>query len=101
MARADGIDSLEFWDWRYYQNKVRMAHYSVDEEEVKQYFELDRMIDALFYVAKRLFGVSFTEIDGIPTYHADVRVYEVKDSAGQHLALFYMDPFARTGKRSG
>lgn len=101
MARADGIDQLEFWDQRYYANKVRLAHYDVNEEEVKQYFELGRMIDAMFYTANRLFGVTFEPIAGIPVYHPDVRVYEVKDADGRHLSLFYMDPFARTGKRSG
>ena len=101
-ARADGLtERIEAWDWRYYAEKVRQAEYDLDEAEVKPYFVLDRMIDAAFHTARRLFGLTFTRRDDIAVYHPDVRVWEVCDAAGEHVGLFLQDNFARPGKQSG
>ncbi|HYD65860.1 M3 family metallopeptidase [Azospirillum sp.] len=102
QARAEGLNAaIEPWDWRYYAEKVRQAEYDLDEAEVKPYFVLDNMVRAAFDTATRLFGVTFAERDGLPVYHPDVRVYEVRDAEGAHVGLFLHDNFARAGKRSG
>ncbi|MCW8985885.1 MAG: M3 family metallopeptidase, partial [Thermoanaerobaculales bacterium] len=99
---ADGFDfKLEPWDWRYYTEKVRRAKYDIDEQEVRQYFMIDNVIDGAFYVANQLYGIEFTEIEGIPTYHPEVRTYEVTDVDGSHLGVFMADYFPRPGKRGG
>lgn len=91
---------LAAWDWRYYAEKLRIARYDFDETAVKPYLELDRVIEAAFYTAERLFGVSFALRPEIEGYHDDVRVWEVQ-RAGRGIGLFYGDFFARAGKRSG
>lgn len=102
LARAEGLNEpVEPWDWRYYAEKVRRAKYEIDEAEVKPYFVLDNMVRAAFDTAHRLFGVTFTERTGLPVYHPDVRVYEVRDGDGRPVGLFLHDNFARAGKRSG
>jgi peptidyl-dipeptidase Dcp len=102
IARHEGLNEpIEPWDWRYYAEKVRQAEYELDEAEVKPYFVLDNMVQAAFDTARRLFGVTFTECSGLPVYHPDVRVWEVRDSAGAHVGLFLHDNFARPGKQSG
>ena len=91
------------WDWRYFEEKVRQAHFQLDPEEVKPYFELDRMMQAMFGVAGRLFGLTFTEVThapGIELYHPDVRLFEVHRE-GRLKALFIADNFARPSKRGG
>ena len=93
--------ALAPWDWRYYAEKLRQAKANFDDAAIKPYLTLDQMIEAAFDTAHRLFGVSFSERPDIPVWHPDVRVWEVKDSAGQHKALFYGDYFARPSKRSG
>ena len=99
---TDGFDfKLEPWDWRYYAEKVRRARYSVDEQEVRQYFMIDNVIDGAFYVANRLYGITFTKIEGIPKYHPEVRTYEVTDVDGSHLGIFMADYYPRPGKRGG
>ncbi len=100
MLAADGITGpLEAWDWRYYAEKRRKAEHDLDEAQVKPYFALDKMIDAAFACATRLFGLEFAPTDG-PTYHPDVRLWEVTRN-GEHVALFMGDYFARGSKRSG
>ncbi|MFV3073832.1 M3 family metallopeptidase [Niveispirillum fermenti] len=102
LAAAEGQNiTIEPWDWYYYAEKVRKAKYDLDEEQIKPYFQLDKMMEAVFYTATQLFGVTFTEMKDAPRYHPDVRVYEVKDRKGQHVAVFYSDNFARPSKRSG
>ncbi|MDX5592633.1 M3 family metallopeptidase [Pseudovibrio sp. SPO723] len=102
MAQSQG-DNLEIapWDWRYYSEKVRQKKHELDEEEIKPYFQLDKMIEAAFYTANRLFGISFKEIDDVDRYHPDIRVYEVLNADGSHRGIFIGDYFARTSKRSG
>jgi len=100
MMQADGVNGpLEPWDWRYYSEKRRKADHDLDEAELKPYFQLDRMIDAAFDCATRLFGLSFRPLD-VTLYHADARAWEVMRD-GQHLAVFVGDFFARSSKRSG
>ena len=100
MLHADGYEGpLEPWDWRYYAEKRRKLLHDLDEAELKPYLQLDRMIDAAFACAERLFGLSFAPIDG-PTYHPDVRLWEVTRD-GAHVAVFIGDYFARGSKRSG
>ncbi len=101
IARADGLDAIEPWDWRFYAERLRLEKHALDEAEIKPYFQLDAMIEAAFDCATRLFGVTFVPAKDVPTYHADVRAWEVKDAAGRHLALFYGDYYARPGKHSG
>ncbi len=88
-------------DWRHYSAKVRAALHALDEAEIKPYLQLDRIIEASFDTATRLFGVTFRERRDVPTYHPDVRVWEMLDRDGRHLALFLGDYFARPSKRSG
>ena len=92
---------LEPWDWRYYAEKVRQVRYDLDEATVKPYFPLDRMVEALFDCAQRLFGISFVAKPEIHAYHPDVKVYEVHGEGGTPIGVFLHDNFARTTKRSG
>jgi len=102
LANALGANfKIAPWDWRYYSEKVRARDYDLDEAKIKPYFQLDNMIAAAFETANRLFGLTFQELDNVPVYHPDVRAFEVKDKNGEHVALFYGDYFARSGKRSG
>ena len=101
-ADATGI-TIAPWDYRYYAEKVRKAKYDLDEAEVTPYLQLDRLRDGMFFVAERLFGLSFVPVaEGVvPVFHPDVRVWEVQNKEGATLGLLYFDPYARTGKRSG
>lgn len=102
LARAEGMNApVEPWDWRYYAEKVRQARYALDEAAIKPYFALEKVTAAAFETAGRLFGLGFTERPDVPVYHADVKVYEVTDRAGAHVAVFVHDNFARSSKRSG
>jgi peptidyl-dipeptidase Dcp len=104
IANLEGAQiAIEPWDYRFYAEKVRKAQYDLNQDEIKPYFELNNMIQAGFWSAEQLYGVTFTEISGqVPVFHPDVRVWEVKDKAsGRHIGLFYGDYFARPGKQSG
>ncbi len=102
MAASEGANiKIEPWDWRFYAEKVRAAEYNLDEAEIKPYLPLDRMIEAAFYTATQLFGVTFKERTDVPVYHPEVRAFEVTDAHGQHVGLFLGDYFARSSKRSG
>ncbi|MGI9352006.1 MAG: M3 family metallopeptidase [Rhizobiaceae bacterium] len=101
-ANSEGANfDIEPWDWRYYSEKVRKAEHDLDEAEIKPYLQLDMIIEAAFETAKRLFGLTFMETHNISVYHPDVRVFEVKNASGDHVALFLGDYFARPSKRSG
>lgn len=102
IAEEGGNFSVQPWDWYRYANMVREDRFSVNEGEVSQYFELDRVLeDGVFYMANRLYGLTFERRSDIPTYHPDVSVYTVFDVDGSELALFYFDPFQRPSKRGG
>lgn len=105
IANKNGDNiTIEPWDYRFYAEKVRKAKYDLNSDEVKQYLQLDKLTQALFYTAGRLFNYNFKPVPegSVPVFHEDVKVWEVtnKDS-GEHIGLWYLDPFARTGKRSG
>ena len=105
IADANGdIITIEPWDYRYYAEKVRVAKYDLNSDEVKQYLQLDKLREAMFYVAGRLFNYKFEHVPegSVPVFHEDVKVWEVTDlDSGEHIGLWYLDPFAREGKRSG
>lgn len=102
-AKANGFDGDELmpWDFSFYAEKLRAEKYELRDEQLKPYFQLESCINAMFDLANRLYGLSFTEIDNVPVYHKDVKVYNVKDKDGSHLALFYADFFPRESKRGG
>tara|TARA_B110001452_G_scaffold201331_1_gene171399 strand:- start:1351 stop:3483 length:2133 start_codon:yes stop_codon:yes gene_type:complete len=102
-ANRDGI-TIEPWDYRYYAEQVRVDKYDLNSDEVKQYLQLDKLRDAMFYVAGRLFNYNFSPVaeGSVPVYQEDVKVWEVTDKdSGTHIGLWYLDPYARQGKRSG
>ena len=102
-ANGDNI-TIEPWDYRYYAEKVRVAKYDLNSDEVKQYLQLDKLREAMFYVAGRLFNYKFEPVPegSVPVFQEDVKVWEVTDlDSGAHIGLWYLDPFARAGKRSG
>ncbi len=100
LADADGI-SIEAWDYRYYAEQVRKARYDLDANALKPYLQLEQLREGMFYVADRLFGLKFVAATEVPVYHADVRVWAVKDAQGEHVGLWFFDPYARRGKQSG
>ena len=102
-ANRDGI-TIEPWDYRYYAEQVRVDKYDLNSDEVKQYLQLDKLRDAMFYVAGRLFNYNFSPVaeGSVPVFQEDVKVWEVTDKdSGTHVGLWYLDPYARQGKRSG
>jgi peptidyl-dipeptidase Dcp len=100
--KEEGRDfALEPWDWRYYAEKVRRARYALDEQALRPYFPLEAVREGAFQVARQLFGISFGERRDIPTYHPEVRAFEVRDRDGSHLGVFLTDYHPRPGKRGG
>ncbi|MEQ1805556.1 MAG: M3 family metallopeptidase [Burkholderiaceae bacterium] len=100
LAHGEPV-TIEAWDWRYYAEKVRQERYDIDEAAVKPYFPLARMVQAVFDCANRLFGLRFVELPDVQAYHADVKVYEVRDAENAVIGVFLHDNFARPSKRSG
>ena len=102
-AKKNGFDGdkLMPWDFSFWSERYQEAEYSLNAEELKPYFRLESCIDAVFSLANRLYGLEFTELNNVPVYHEDVKVYEVKDAEGRHMALFYADFFPRASKRGG
>ncbi|MDQ3483277.1 MAG: M3 family metallopeptidase [Pseudomonadota bacterium] len=103
IATGEGVRTIQPWDYRYYQEKVRKQRYDLSQEEIKPYFALDNMVDAMFWSAGQLYDLGFKENTGtVPVFHPDVRTFEVTDKRnGEVVGLFYLDNFAREGKRSG
>ena len=94
--------TIEPWDYRYYMEKVRKDRYDLDANEVKQYLQLDKIREAMFWVAGELFNFTFSPVKNVPVFHPDVTVWEVKNkTTRKHVGLWYFDPYARDGKRSG
>ncbi len=89
------------WDYRYYAEKVRKDKYDLDFNEVKPYLQLEKLREAMMWAAGELYGMQFTEIKDVPVFHPDVRVWKVEDADGNRVGLWYLDPYAREGKRSG
>ena len=102
IDRQNGGFQLQPWDWTYYADQVRKERYDLDDAQVKPYFELDSVLqNGVFYAANQLYGLTFKERHDFPVYHPDVRVFEVFDANGKHLALFYCDYFKRDNKNGG
>lgn len=97
----DGIDHLEKWDGAYYSEKLKQKLFNLDDEKLKPYFELKNVINGVFTVAEKLYGLHFEEVQDIDKYHTDVKTYEVKDDEGELVAIFYADFHPRAGKRNG
>lgn len=103
FAKENGYEDSELksWDFSYWSEKYREAKFNLNEEQLKPYFRLENCIAAVFDLANRLYGLTFTEIHDVPVYHKDVKVYDVKDADGRHMALFYADFFPRASKSGG
>ena len=102
INQEGGGFQLASFDWDFYSEKVRQARFTFDESQVKPYFELNRVLfDGVFFAATRLYGITFKERRDLPVYQPDVRVFEVFEANGDHLAIFIFDPFARPSKRGG
>lgn len=101
MDKEGKGEKLEAWDWWYYTEKLRKEKYNLSEEDTKPYFKLENVREGAFAVANKLYGITLSKLEGIPTYHPDVEVFEVKDSDGSQLGIFYADYFPRAGKRGG
>ncbi len=102
MIKQEGGDfKLEAWDWRFYAERVKKARYDLDDSELRPYFKLENVREGAFYVANRLYGLTFIERTDIPKYHTEVKTFEVKDKDGSHLGVFLVDFHPRAGKRGG
>jgi Zn-dependent oligopeptidase len=102
FAKAiDGIDQLEKWDGAYYSEKLKQKLFSLDDELLKPYFQLSTVLHGAFTIARKLFGLQFTEVFDIDKYHPDINTYEVRDEFNEFVAVFYADFFPRKGKRNG
>ena len=101
MDKEGKGENLEAWDWWYYTEKLRKEKYNLEEEDIKPYFKLENVRNGAFAVANKLYGITMTKLDGIPVYHPDVEVFEVKAEDGSQVGIFYVDYFPRSGKRGG
>jgi len=102
VDREGGSFKIQPWDYRYYAEKVRKAKYDLDQNEIKQYLQLENLREGMFWTAGELFDLGFKQLFDVPVYHPDVRVWEVNNkNTGKPIGLWYFDPYARTGKRSG
>ena len=102
MMKQDGVaGELKGWDWRYYNEKVMKARFHIDETVIRPYLQLEKVRDGMFYVANKLYGITFTELNDLPKPHDDAVVFECKDVDGTHLGVLYMDYFPRASKRGG
>jgi peptidyl-dipeptidase Dcp len=103
LADKEGANiKIEPWDYRYYMEKVRKDKYDLDQNEVKPYLQLEKLREGIFWVAGELFNFNFTPVTNVPVAHPDIRVWEVTDKTSKkHIGLWYFDPYARAGKRSG
>lgn len=101
MTNEGNGHELEAWDWAYYADKVRKEKYNYNAEELRPYFQLEKVRDGIFFVCQNLYGLTFSEIQDIPKFHADVIAYEVKEADGTHVGIFYMDFYSRNSKRGG
>lgn len=99
--QLDGLEDLQKWDFGYYSEKLKKEKYSIDDELLKPYFQLEKAVTGVFKTAELLYGIHFVQNNEIQKYHEDVTVYEVKDKDNNHVAIFYADFFPRAGKRAG
>lgn len=100
-VKNGAAEDFQSWDYAFWAEKLKKEKFSVDDEMLKPYFKLENVIDGVFQVASKLYGLNFSEKNDIQKYHSDVKTYEVTDESGSHVAVFYADFFPRTGKRNG
>jgi len=101
LKKLSGLSDLAAWDWHYWTEKVRKEKFNLNEAELKPYLQLNKLMEAMFHVAHRLFGVSFKQLENIAKYHPSVTGWDVTNEQGKHVGLFLSDNFARSSKRSG
>ena len=102
IADSEGVFiKIAPWDYRYYAEKVRKAKYDLDLNEVKPYMQMEKLREGMFWAAGEVYGFQFKQVEDVPVFHEDVRVWEVTNADGSHAGLWYFDPYARSGKRSG
>ncbi len=101
IDKEGGNFKLESWDWWYYAEKLKKEKFNLDESELKPYFVLGNVRDGMFYVANKLYGLTFTKLTNVPVYHPEVETYEVKEADGSYAGVLYMDFYPRPGKRAG
>lgn len=101
LVKRSGLCDFDLWDWHYWTERIRKESFDLDDAHIRPYLQLAQLTQAMFYVAGRLFGLEFRQVDNIPRYQADVVGWEVTDAQGQHIGLFLSDNHARSGKRSG
>jgi peptidyl-dipeptidase Dcp len=101
IGREGGRFKLESWDWWYYAEKLKKKKYALDDEVLKPYFSLENVMQGAFDVVEKLYGITFNEIENVPVYHEDVRVFEVREEDGSHIGIFFCDYFPRESKRGG
>jgi len=102
FAKKEGLsDNLQAWDWSYYSEKLKKEKYDIDDEATRPYFELNKVEQGVFELASTLYGISLKEVENVPVYHKDVKVFEVFDKKGDFLSLLYMDYFPRESKKGG
>ncbi len=101
IKKEGGKFKLQSWDWWYYAEKIRVAKYNLDENEIRPYFKLSNVRDGAFWLATKLFGITFTKLDNVPLPHPDAEAFEVKEANGEHIGILYMDYHPRASKRGG
>jgi peptidyl-dipeptidase Dcp len=101
MKKSGVKHDLQLWDWSYYSNKLKKDKFNINDDDLKPYFEIDKVQQGMFEIANKLYGIKFTQITNIPTWHKDVKTFDVTDADGNHVAVFYTDYFPRPGKRGG
>ena len=101
MKKNGAKHELQKWDWSYYSNKLKKEKFNISDDDLKPYFEIDEVQKGMFEIANKLYGLNFTQITNIPTWHKDVKTFDVTDEKGNHVAIFYTDYFPRPGKRGG
>jgi len=101
INKEGGDFKLDLWDWWFYAEKLRKEKYDLDEKELKPYLKLENVRDGMYWVANRLYGITFTKLNDMPVYHPDVEVFEVKEADGSLIGIFYCDYFPRSGKSVG
>ena len=101
IRKEGGNFEAEGWDWRYYFEKAKKAKFDLDENQVRPYLKLDNVRDGAFYVANKLYGITFTPVRNIPLPHPEAQAFECKDQDGTHLGILYFDFFPRASKRGG
>lgn len=101
IDKEGGKFKLQPWDWRYYSEKLRKEKYALEEEMLKPYFELENVKKGIFYLANKLYGLNFKKLDNMPVYNEEVQVYEITESDGSHVGIYYIDLHPRAGKRGG